>query len=1187
MDYNKESKDLEERLKKLKEDYADFSSSIEKVYNKVLAYSNKYNISLEETLKLQKESLNSIEKRVSLEKKHISNLKKIEISNEEIEKSQKIFKDTLVEVDKNIKKYYGNHRRLNKENIEEVQKYLGKKKLEISLAKESLNISQSTLEGIKSFKSIQKDYYANLKNKELGRAKNLNTLIGFLEKQVDVEEVLLKIRNDYFNITEDEAIIFKKSLIDQSDLLEKINSEKEKANSIDKKSYENLLKTYKEQENVLKGLMSVGKIYPDLLNKAKDTVDEFKADLSRDPIGLGLDFSFNLSSKADMVFEKVKKELENSSKIFVDKLKEGHSPIKSFALSFKDLGKSVGELALKWFLILKALSIAKNLFLEINKETKAISTETGLSFDQSYKIYKQALVSQTVYSNQLSTLEDILSVQKSIINSYGREVKLSDRVLVNISDTAKSLGYSSEEAGQLLSTFMNLGASEKFASNLIVVTGQLAKAKKLSPGIITKDIVSNAKFLSIYFSGAAKQAAILAVRSRELGLSLSHVDAIMSSLLDYETSVTSEFEASAALNKRINLSLARQYLYEGKISDALEEVVKQAGTLYDWQNMHWAQRKLLAKAAGVEVQDLEKALIIRNLSVGLTKKEQDLLAKRQSEFNITSETTKEMLRTQISSMQVSDKYKAQLEKIGNSLKIMVLPLLEALVPILDTAVGLLKLITPILKVIAAAFRVIGGILKYITESISSFFDLIDGAVDRVSSKFSFINDILKGTTNILGNVSANFEDIKPIVGGISVGLFGASTILKGFVPTIKGIGGFLKTLVLSPIRMIKKVGSGALGKISSIPIGGAVSKGGDVVSKSLEKVSKKDIGSKLPKANIKASGFPLDSLAESVTKVVKVITQNLEILSKSIKNILSNIGSGVGLVIENVFKGIGKGLSFLGDPKALKGAATLLVLSGSILAISVALSLFQKMDPKQIAAGALAIGGLAVVFAGIAYALGAASVVMGPGIVLLLGLGAAALLFGAAILMAGKGSILFSSGLSKIGEALKDFDVAKLVTIGPALLAMSAGLAAVSLSGGLNKLTSLFSGDIFKKIGKLADQSDKLSLVKDSMLGIAEAVSVLSDRLEKVDFSKIKEIPKNFELNNRFSSINEEGKEKSTLLIDDKEKYVSMVLDKIDQLILKLEDINKKPTYAIIGEGMLDNYLSKSGYRVIKNKFTN
>ena len=67
------------------------------------------------------------------------------------------------------------------------------------------------------------------------------------------------------------------------------------------------------------------------------------------------------------------------------------------------------------------------------------------------------------------------------------------------------------------------------------------------------------------------------VKARQLGLNFKSIDKIADSLLNFQSSLTAEIEASAFVGKRLNFQKARELAMRGKTSEMMDEVLSQLG----------------------------------------------------------------------------------------------------------------------------------------------------------------------------------------------------------------------------------------------------------------------------------------------------------------------------------------------------------------------------------------------------------------------------------------------------------------------------------------------------------------------------------------------------------------------------------------------------------------------------------
>ena len=92
--------------------------------------------------------------------------------------------------------------------------------------------------------------------------------------------------------------------------------------------------------------------------------------------------------------------------------------------------------------------------------------------------------------------------------------------------------------------------------------------------------------------------------SLELGLELGTMVKISDSLLDFETSIQNEMEASMLIGKQLNYNKARELALSGDLEGATKNVMDQIGGAAEFQKMNVMQRKALADSIGVSVEEM-------------------------------------------------------------------------------------------------------------------------------------------------------------------------------------------------------------------------------------------------------------------------------------------------------------------------------------------------------------------------------------------------------------------------------------------------------------------------------------------------------------------------------------------------------------------------------------------------------
>jgi hypothetical protein len=99
------------------------------------------------------------------------------------------------------------------------------------------------------------------------------------------------------------------------------------------------------------------------------------------------------------------------------------------------------------------------------------------------------------------------------------------------------------------------------------------------------------------------------LQAEKFGLSLEQSRTISDSLLDFESSISNELEAGVFLGRRFNLEQARSLALRKDYVGATEEVLKQVGSIEEFERMSAIHQQVIAKASGMTVDQLSESLM--------------------------------------------------------------------------------------------------------------------------------------------------------------------------------------------------------------------------------------------------------------------------------------------------------------------------------------------------------------------------------------------------------------------------------------------------------------------------------------------------------------------------------------------------------------------------------------------------
>ena len=378
--------------------------------------------------------------------------------------------------------------------------------------------------------------------------------------------------------------------------------------------------------------------------------------------------------------------------------------------------------------------------LEHEKAARGIAEAQGVSVTQGRILQNQAGAAANSFGNQLLRAKDILDVQKEISDELGNSSMVSADIAAQVGDTAKSFGYSTQQAGKLQAQFMNMGMSSE---NAAVAQRELA-AETIKAGVntgkVVADIAQNAKATTKFFGGNVKALQKAAIEANKLGMSIADMAKISDSLLSFEDSISAQFEFQALSGRQINLDKARQLALEGDIAGATKEVIKNAGSLDDFNKLGVLEKQALAKASGMEVDQLQKSLAISKLMPKATEEQ----LKAMNALGLSAEQVQNMsadeLKQKLAQAQAGEKMSVQMDNLKAQMMKSLLPLGEAFMQIFAA-------LSPLLKILGYQFKFIGFVVKGIAKIINFLIiEPLQYVMDLIESAGSFLQKFMGGGT---------------------------------------------------------------------------------------------------------------------------------------------------------------------------------------------------------------------------------------------------------------------------------------------------------------------------------------------------------------------------------------------------------------------------------------------------------
>ncbi len=219
-----------------------------------------------------------------------------------------------------------------------------------------------------------------------------------------------------------------------------------------------------------------------------------------------------------------------------------------------------------------------------------------------------------------SSLEGAAELTAALSDQFGSVYNVSGKLVDTAAKLRLGIGLSAEESAKVMDNMMLMsGFSEEAAISQIESTYAMSDMYGLNPAAVFQDIASASAETRSYFGGTAEQVKKAAIEARRMGIEMDDMAKVAKGLLDFESSIEAEMEAQLITGKNINLSKAREMAMNDDALGATQEVLKQMGGIEEYNKMNTYQKNAVAKAAGLEVGELEKMLKGNKMKEGQEK----------------------------------------------------------------------------------------------------------------------------------------------------------------------------------------------------------------------------------------------------------------------------------------------------------------------------------------------------------------------------------------------------------------------------------------------------------------------------------------------------------------------------------------------------------------------------------------
>jgi len=458
------------------------------------------------------------------------------------------------------------------------------------------------------------------------------------------------------------------------------------------------------------------------------------------------------------------------------------------------------------------LSRSVDRFIELDNAALKFRESTGFLSSQTKDVENNIRVASRDLSQFGVTAEVAGESAEKLANAFG-DVSIANKDNIEyVALMKQNLGIAAEDSVNVLQSFMGIGAmSPQIARETAGAAASLAKAAGVPFGMIMKDVSKPSSEVRALLRGSVDALIKGAIEAKRLGTSLELVGKAAAGMLDFQTSISDEMEASVLFGKDINLQRARELSYAGDLKGFAKEqsrLLKEAG---DVSKMDYFQRMGIAKALGMTVEEMDKMNAKQQELNKLRIDDPETYARYTANLDTmdkTNESLSEKYQKEMKSQQLAN----QQQKLLASINSIMVELGEVVLPFLSAFISIATVL----------LKISGIITKFVLYPLRLIYDETNKWLNSVKPGI----DIFQEIGHWIQKVVDLMEEWKKTTLGLAIGFYGLVYMFRSI-----GIGNILMRTILFPLLPLKF--------ILQKTIGSAFKAGMDVAGETVATAGKK------------------------------------------------------------------------------------------------------------------------------------------------------------------------------------------------------------------------------------------------------------------------------------------------------------------------------------------------------------
>ena len=304
--------------------------------------------------------------------------------------------------------------------------------------------------------------------------------------------------------------------------------------------------------------------------------------------------------------ENMKKLGKNLTKIFADELPATPTSLfKGMGGLTNSFALRLGAAAISIFAIVKTFKVFLNILKDASKIIDSIGAQFGVMGAQDLGMSFVKARPDTIRLGK--DIQDLVTITNTLSSEFGVSVEEAFGLSEKILDSSTAMGLTADEGSRLFGTLMLMGGlTSQQAEDLAESAYQLARANKVNPSAVMKDVAGATEVFAKFAKDGSKNILDAAIQARKLGVSIHETATIAESLLDFQSSLQKELSLQVLLGKEVNLQKARELALSNDMTGMMDEVLRQLGGEAEFNKMNFFQRKAMAELLNVDVATMQK-----------------------------------------------------------------------------------------------------------------------------------------------------------------------------------------------------------------------------------------------------------------------------------------------------------------------------------------------------------------------------------------------------------------------------------------------------------------------------------------------------------------------------------------------------------------------------------------------------